>query len=186
MEIKRLLEQDTVRAAEQLLGWELVRKTRSGEIRIRITETEAYKGKDDPASHACRGITPRNRLMFGNTGILYVYLIYGMYHCMNIIAHEPGEAGAVLIRAGQAIDGIELIRQNRPGVADKQLLNGPGKLAKGLDIDLKWNGYNLLRVDDPDDCLFLEYRKREGSVRCTPRIGISKGTDLPWRFVLEP
>ncbi|TLS52700.1 DNA-3-methyladenine glycosylase [Paenibacillus antri] len=187
MERYRFLAKDTVEAAERLLGWELVRRTERGVIRIRITETEAYKGGDDPASHASRGVTARNRLMFGDVGYLYVYLIYGMHHCMNIVAHEPGEVGAVLLRGGTALEGIDLIRRNRPGVSDRLLLDGPGKLAQGLGIDLSWNGYFLLEPGaSAADGLRLEPGQAEGSISRTPRIGITKAKELPWRFVLEP
>src|ERR1700686_2284350 len=101
--LKAFLEQDTVCVAEQLLGCQLIRETPQGIIRLQITETEAYKGKEDPASHAYRGLTPRNQLMFGEVGTLYVYLIYGMHFCMNIVAHQQGEIGAILLRAGEAL-----------------------------------------------------------------------------------
>lgn len=182
---KAFLEQDTVVAAEQLLGCHLIRKTANGLIRIEIIETEAYRGSDDPASHASRAITPRNRLMFGDVGQVYVYLIYGMHLCMNIVAHEPDGVGAILLRAGKPLEGIDLIRVNRLNTADRQLMNGPGKLARALEIDLSFNGYDLMQSGDSP--LYLEYHKPSASrtVRATPRIGISKGMDLPWRFVLE-
>jgi DNA-3-methyladenine glycosylase len=112
--IKSFLEQDPVEAAEQLLGSHLIRKTPQGNIRLMITETEAYKGEEDPASHAYRGLTPRNKLMFGEAGMLYVYFIYGMHYCMNIVAHRQGGVGAILLRAGEALEGLDIIRTNRP------------------------------------------------------------------------
>ncbi|WP_284641792.1 DNA-3-methyladenine glycosylase [Paenibacillus silviterrae] len=179
----RLLEQDTVEVARQLIGCHLVRRTPQGNIRVKLTETEAYRGSDDPASHAYRGRTPRNHLMFGEAGRLYVYFIYGMHHCMNIVAHRSGEVGAVLLRGGWPIEGIELLRENRPGVPDRQLVNGPGKLAKAMGIGMEWNGYDLLQ--QPVGELFLEWHTSSEPIRSTPRIGISKGKELLWRFVNE-
>lgn len=180
---KSFLQRDTVLVAESLIGCHLIRKTSEGVIRVQITETEAYSGEDDPASHAFRGITPRNRLMFGEVGVLYVYFIYGMHFCMNIVAHKPGEVGAVLLRAGQPLEGMELIRANRPGVPDRNLLNGPGKLAKAMQIDMNYNGYNLLQNTRSSD-ISLEYSEQSRPIQKTARIGITKGTDLLWRFVV--
>jgi DNA-3-methyladenine glycosylase len=116
------LERDPVLVAEQLIGCHLIRRTEKGLIRIQITETEAYRSGDDPASHAYKGMTPRNKLMFGAVGQIYVYFIYGMHFCMNIVAHEPNEAGAVLLRAGVPSEGIALVRTNRQNVADRELI----------------------------------------------------------------
>ncbi|MDF2958394.1 MAG: DNA-3-methyladenine glycosylase [Paenibacillus sp.] len=174
------LEQDTVWVAERLIGCELIRITTNGIIRVRITETEAYKGNEDPASHAYRGMTPRNRLMFGEVGRLYVYFIYGMHFCMNVVAHLSGETGAVLLRAAEPLEGIELLRANRPGVPDKQLLNGPGKLAQALGVTMSLNGYDL--IADPECQITLRLSPGANPVLTSPRIGISKGTELNWRF----
>ncbi|MCG7212395.1 DNA-3-methyladenine glycosylase [Paenibacillus mucilaginosus] len=173
-------ERDTAAVACELLGCTLVRRTEQGEIRVRLTETEAYKGAEDPASHAHRGVTPRNQLMFGACGVLYVYFIYGMHYCLNIVAHEPGAVGAVLLRGAAPLEGEALIRANRPGVPDKALLNGPGKLAKGLGIGIEWNGRDLLT----DGELWVERDPAAPALpwEATPRIGISKGQELLWRF----
>jgi DNA-3-methyladenine glycosylase len=179
---KAWLEQDTVEVAQRLIGCHLIRKTAEGTITVQITETEAYKGSDDPASHAFRTVTPRNQLMFGEVGRLYVYFIYGMHFCMNVVAHQPGEVGAVLLRAGKPLEGIELIRLNRPGVADRSLLDGPGKLARGLAIDTGLSGYDVL--ENPDSQLGLERMSSTKRIQITPRIGITKGTELLWRFKL--
>ncbi|MEC0246033.1 DNA-3-methyladenine glycosylase [Paenibacillus chitinolyticus] len=178
------LERDTVTVAKELLGCELVRQTEAGLIRVAITETEAYKGSDDPASHASRAVTPRNRLMFGEVGRLYVYLIYGMHLCINVVAHEPGGVGAVLLRAARPLEGLELIRGNRGGATDRNLLNGPGKLAQGLGITREQNGCDLLA--EPPQRLALEPgAPPAGPILVTPRIGITKAVDYPWRFVAE-
>jgi DNA-3-methyladenine glycosylase len=177
----KFLERDPVLVAEQLIGCHLIRRTEKGLIRIQITETEAYRSIDDPASHAYRGMTPRNQLMFGAVGQIYVYFIYGMHYCMNIIAHEPNEVGAVLLRAGVPSEGIELVRTNRLNVADRELMNGPGKLTRALEIDSSFNGYDLL--DKSDTRLILELVQFSGMIEKTSRIGITRGTELPWRFV---
>jgi DNA-3-methyladenine glycosylase len=179
--IKAFLEQDTVSVAEQLLGCQLIRKTPQGMVRLQITETEAYKGNEDPASHAYRGLTPRNHLMFGDVGTLYVYFIYGMHYCMNIIAHRQGEVGAVLLRAGEALEGSDIIRANRPNAIERNLLNGPAKLTQAMNIDMSFNGYNLLQ---PYDALSLDMNTHNRSIFKTTRIGISKGQEFMWRFVL--
>jgi DNA-3-methyladenine glycosylase len=168
--------------AELLLGCHLIRKTSAGNIRLQITETEAYKGNDDPASHAYRGLTPRNQLMFGEVGMIYVYFIYGMHYCMNIVAHRQGEVGAILLRAGEALEGQEILRANRPKAIERDLLNGPAKLTQAMNLDLSFNGYNLLQ---PTEALSLEIHTHSRSMNKTPRVGISKGKELLWRFVLD-
>lgn len=178
---RTFLEQDTLWVAEQLIGCYLVRQTAQGRIRVQITETEAYKGDQDPASHAYRGMTPRTRIMFGDPGYLYVYFIYGMHFCMNIVAHEPGSVGAVLLRGAIPVEGIEWIRANRPGVPDKVLLNGPAKLTQGLNITKEFNGYDL--IHDRDDRFTLLQKDRTLPTQRTPRIGISRAADWLWRFV---
>jgi DNA-3-methyladenine glycosylase len=179
--LKAFLEQDTVWAAEQLLGCQLIRATPHGIIRLQITETEAYKGNEDPASHAYRGLTPRNQLMFGKVGTLYVYFIYGMHFCMNIVAHRQGEVGAILLRAGEALEGDDIIRANRPQAVERNLLNGPAKLTQALSIDMSFNGYDFLQ---PSTALTLEINNLNRPIFKTSRIGISKGQELMWRFVL--
>jgi DNA-3-methyladenine glycosylase len=178
---KTFLEQDPVEVAEQLLGCHLIRKTPQGKIRLMITETEAYKGNEDPASHAYRGLTPRNRLMFGDVGTLYVYFIYGMHYCMNIVAHQHGEVGAILLRAGVALEGQDIIRSNRPKAIERNLLNGPAKLTQALNIEMSFNGYDLLH---PSDALAIEINTHKRSIHKTSRIGITNGQKFMWRFVL--
>ncbi|HUC90546.1 MAG TPA: DNA-3-methyladenine glycosylase [Paenibacillus sp.] len=177
---RHFFARDPVIVAEELIGCKLVRRTGHGTIRVRITETEAYRGADDPASHAYRGPTPRNKPMFGAVGCLYVYFIYGMHHCMNIVAHPPGEPGAVLIRAAAAEQGIGLLRLNRPGAPDSRLTDGPGKLAKALGIDLSHNGLDLFAAGS--ETLTVEPPDRRYACAASGRVGIKAGADLPWRF----
>jgi DNA-3-methyladenine glycosylase len=127
----------TVEVAHALLGKLLVRvpPTGPGAVRVaRLVEVEAYLGERDAASHARRGPTPRAKIMFGPPGHLYVYLIYGMHHCMNVVTETDGVAGAVLLRAAAAVDGI---------AAAPRALTGPGKLCAGLDITRRDNGHDL-------------------------------------------
>ena len=125
--------------APMLLGAVL----RHGKVAVRLTEVEAYGGENDPGSHAARGRTQRNAAMFGPPGHLYVYLIYGMHCCANVVYGPDGEASAVLVRAGEIIDGIELARRRRPGVKDSELARGPACLCRALGIDRSRNGAAL-------------------------------------------
>jgi DNA-3-methyladenine glycosylase len=146
----------------------------------RITEVEAYGGSDDAASHAARGRTPRNAVMFGPGGVLYVYFTYGMHHCANIVTGPVGDAQAVLLRGLEPMDGIEEMRLRRSKArTDRDLSNGPGKLCAALDLDLRHNGLDLTKSDIGlyDD----GFAPTNSTV--TPRIGISKAVDVPWRWL---
>lgn len=174
---------DTMEVARELIGCRLVRRVGGKEAAAVIVETEAYKGEEDPASHAHRGVTPRNRLMFGPPGILYVYFSYGMHHCMNVVTETGGVPGAVLLRAAIPVSGMEWIRSNRPKAPEARLMDGPGKLTQALSVDLSLNGCDLCAPSA--DGLWLE----EGPalpIQATSRIGITKGLELPWRFVAAP
>ena len=148
----------------------------------RIVEVEAYTS-DDPAAHTFRGPTPRNRVMFGPPGRLYVYFSYGMHHCANVVTGADGDGQAVLLRALTPLRGIELMTARRHGRA-AHLADGPGKLCQALALDLSHTGIDLCAggeirlVDDgtpPPDVIVT-----------TPRIGITKAVDLPWRFLPGP
>jgi DNA-3-methyladenine glycosylase len=176
-------ERDTLEVARSLIGSRLIRRHPGGKAVVIITETEAYKGTEDPASHAHRGVTPRNKLMFGPPGRLYVYFSYGMHHCMNVVTEKDGVPGAVLLRAAAPLEGQEWIRSNRPKAPESRWMDGPGKLTQALSIGMGENGYDL--TDSSNDGISLE----AGSpwpVQETPRIGISKGQELLWRFVACP
>jgi DNA-3-methyladenine glycosylase len=117
--------------APRLLG---ARFTHAG-VTVRLTEVEAYDGADDPGSHAHRGMTARNEVMFGPPGHLYVYFTYGMHHCCNVVCGPEGRASAVLLRAGEVVDGLDLARERRPGSSDRDLARGPARLCKALALD---------------------------------------------------
>ena len=176
-DLTALLSQDVLRASRALLGGTLVR----GGRRARIVETEAYRAEDDPACHAYRRRTPRNETMWGHPGRAYVYLNYGMHWMLNVAAHEPGRAAAVLIRAAEPLAGLDEFREARPGVADRDLLNGPGKLCRAFGITRADDGVDLL---DPRSDLRIEAadEDEEAPFVAGPRIGIAVGQDLPWRF----
>lgn len=173
-ELRELLLQDVVAASRRLLGCFLVR----GERVARIVETEAYRAEDDPACHAYRRKTLRNAVMWGPPGHGYVFLNYGMHWMLNVTAHEEGRAAAVLIRAARPVEGLDLFRAARGVPRDVDLLSGPGKLAKGFGIDRSLDGHDLLAGDD----LTILPGPAATSVSAGPRIGISQGVDLPWRF----
>lgn len=165
-------------AAPRLLGAHLVSRVGGGEVRLRIDEVEAYKGSDDPASHAYRGETSRNTSMFQHPGTLYVYRSYGIHNCANTAAGPEGVGWGILIRGGEIIDGLGLAVMRRG--RETELANGPGKLCQALGITLDLNGTDLLSADS---VVHLEDGEPPPLVMATPRIGISKAKDLPWRFV---
>ena len=148
-------------AAPALLGWKVCRRIGDQVWKLPIVETEAYASIGDGASHAWRGPTPRNKPMFGPVGRSYVYFIYGMYHCLNVVAHAQDEAGAVLIRA-----------------LDHPHCNGPGKLCRFLQIDREFSDRDLLSSPE----LWLEPGAPGGPVEHGLRVGIRKSAELPWRF----
>ena len=147
---------------------------------MRIVETEAYRS-DDPASHSFRGPTARNSTMFGPAGHLYVYLIYGLHHCMNVVTGGPEPASAVLLRAAEPLENLPILAANR-GVADlRALCRGPGRLAQALAVDRSLDGIDLLT----SDVLRIEPGTPvpRSRVDVTPRVGISVATDRPWRWL---
>jgi len=174
---------DTVEVAPALLGKNLVRVIGRKRLIGRIVEVEAYRGKDDPASHAFRGPTPRNAPMFRDPGHAYVYFTYGNHYCLNITTQEPGIPGAVLLRAIQPIAGLTSMRSFRPDVPDTELTNGPGTLTKALAIDKSLNEQDMtvvgpLFVTEPEDAHTYE-------VWSSTRIGIREGLDKRWRFYVK-
>ena len=152
---------------------------RHGETAGRIVETESYH-MEEPACHAYAGVTERTRTLYGPPGHAYVYFSYGVHSLLNAVAEEDGVGAAVLIRALEPVDGLELMRERRGAVRDEELCSGPGKLTRALGIGLSLNGASL--VDGPIELLTREPASREPHVVVGERIGITKAVDLPWRF----
>ncbi len=182
-----LLRADTVAAAQALLGAVLWHKTEEGVAAGRIVETEAYVF-GDPACHASRGMTRRNAAMFGPPGKAYIYFIYGMYDCFNVVTRPKGMGEAVLIRALEPLEGVELMRQRRKKKDAEYLCNGPSKLVMALGIHRGQNGVGLQR----GDLRLLTAESYPGwnlrnppAIRSGPRIGISVAKDWPLRFYFE-
>lgn len=165
-------------AAPHLLGSFLISNIDDRLVKLRITEVEAYKGSDDPASHAFKGQTERNKSMFGRPGTLYCYKSYGIHTCANTAAGPEGVGWGILIRGGQVVEGEGVARQRRGRLDD--LANGPGKVCQALGITLDHNGLDLFNDDSK---LRLELGSQPEVVMATPRVGISKGKERPWRFV---
>jgi DNA-3-methyladenine glycosylase len=176
-----LLEGKPEVAAAGLLGCHI----EANGVTVRLTEVEAYGGVgEDPPSHAYRGRTPRNEVMFGGPGHLYVYFTYGMHWCANIVTGRPGEASAVLLRAGEVTAGSALALSRRGPVRDRDLARGPARLASALGIDGSANAVNLLDPASPIR-LLPGTAADPARVRHGPRVGVSTGPDTPWRFWLD-
>ena len=170
---------DTKQVAKDLLGKKLVRKIGNKILSGVIVETEAYKGKNDPASHAARKKTERNKIMFGEAGHAYVYFTSGMHYCFNVGAKkENDKSGAVLIRAIKPQQGIKRMIKNRKTDVISNLTNGPGKLAQAMEITLKQYDLDLTR----NTSLFIVDSKKPRKIIAKPRIGIKEGTDKLWNF----
>ena len=175
------LSRPALEVAPRLLGSVIRHRTPEGTVAVRLTEVEAYAGADDPGSHAHRGRTPRNGVMFGPAGHLYVYFTYGMHHCCNVVVGEQGVAAAVLLRAGEVVEGLELARSRRGRSTDRDLARGPARLCQALGIDLSHNGADL--ASGP---LVLELGPPAApeAVSTGPRVGLRLAADNPWRFWL--
>lgn len=168
--------------APDLLGCLLVRDSAEGQRVLRITEVEAYAGPLDPASHGYRGKTPRNAVMFGPPGFLYVYFTYGMHFCINFVCSPDGECSAVLIRAGEVVEGAELARAVRIGSTDRDLARGPARLTKALGLGREDNGRDLC---DGGPLTVLKRESSDFTVATGPRVGVSSAKEIPWRFWIE-
>ena len=181
-------ERDALAVARDLIGCLFVHQIGNKRLGVRVLETEAYRGPIDPGSHGYRGVTPRTEVMYGPPGRLYVYFTYGMHWCANVVCARDGECEAVLLRAGEPVEGLEHIRRNRPGITNDQLLaSGPARLASALHIDKRHNGASLLRGGEfflAEDEATESYRS--GEIAQTPRVGLAsgRGDDIPWRFVV--
>ncbi|NBE56834.1 DNA-3-methyladenine glycosylase [Streptomyces boluensis] len=177
-------DRPVLEVAPDLLGRTLVRATPDGPIHLRLTEVEAYDGERDPGSHAYRGRTARNDVMFGPPGHAYVYFTYGMWHCMNLVCGPDGMASAVLLRAGEITEGAELTRSRRQTARnDKELAKGPARLATALDIDRSLDGTDVCAGSMSPLTILTGTPTPREQVRNGPRTGVSgDGGVHPWRF----
>jgi DNA-3-methyladenine glycosylase len=186
----------SVTVAPELLGCVLEHETSDGLVAVELTEVEAYAGASDPASHAYRGKTARNAVMFGPPGHAYVYFTYGMYFCVNLVCARNGSASAVLLRAGRVIAGEDLARARRAKrtkgtapVSFRDLARGPGRLCLALDIDRSLDGTDVCVPDSPLRVRWPEARATDRSAKIKvasgPRVGVSSAAEIPWRFWIE-
>ena len=168
----------TPTVAKSLLGMVVVRVIDGSRLSGRIVETEAYRAQRDPASHAYRGETGRNRVMFGEPGHAYVYFVYGNHHALNITTEPVGTAGAVLIRAIEPLEGVAKMKELRGRCDIDSLTDGPGKLTRAMQIGRELNGEDIVE----SKALFIENGTRPVEIGTSARVGISRGKTLRWRF----
>lgn len=179
---RKFYSEDTVSVAKKLIGKILVRQIGTKTFSGIIIETEAYRFKDDPASHAFRGMTERNKAMFGEVGRAYVYFTYGMYYCVNAVArNDRFDAGAVLIRAIKPTEGLSFMIKNRKNKKIEELTNGPAKLTQALKITKKQYGVDLTKNSE----LFISDAKNDFKIFSSQRIGIRNGLDKKWNFKIN-
>ncbi|MBO3801914.1 MAG: DNA-3-methyladenine glycosylase [Thermoproteota archaeon] len=172
----------TTVVAKALLGKTIVRRIGGIRIEGKIVETEAYGGKEDPASHAYRGITERNKVMFEEPGHVYVYFTYGNHWCLNFVAHELSKPGAVLVRAIEPTVGVEYMKKFRNISKLEDLCNGPGKLTKALKIDKKLNGLDITKEGK---LYVIDKEEKNFEIVASQRIGIKRGKNKLWRFFIK-
>ena len=197
----------SVQVAPELLGCVIEHQTTAGLVAVELTEVEAYAGASDPASHAYRGKTARNAVMFGPPGHAYVYFTYGMHFCVNLVCLGNGSASAVLLRAGRVIEGAELAGARRTrgatAVPFRDLARGPARLCQALDIDRSQDGTDVCVADSPlrmrwpdagttarsAEALLARGddppRPPRGRIVSGPRVGVSSAAEVPWRFWIE-
>jgi DNA-3-methyladenine glycosylase len=185
-----LLSAPVLEVAPALLGRVVEHRSPEGTVAVRLTEVEAYAGEADPGSHAYGGRTPRTEVMFGPAGRLYVYFSYGMHWCVNVVCGTEGSASAVLLRAGEVVDGLELARSRRPAArVDRDLARGPARLASALGIDGTLDAAPLGAPSSDHPVRLLPASGPTGVVRSGPRVGVSgaggDGQLFPWRFWLD-
>jgi len=170
--------------APALLGCVIEHQTAEGVVAIRLTEVEAYRGELDPASHAFRGQTKRNSVMYGEPGHVYVYFTYGMHFCANLVCEPAGTASAVLLRAGEVVDGVELATMRRRGAVARDLARGPARLVVALGLGRDDNGRDAC---DPASTLRIRAGERvpHRLVREGPRVGVAAAAEVAWRFWLD-
>jgi DNA-3-methyladenine glycosylase len=181
----------SVQVAPDLLGCVLEHETADGLVAVELTEVEAYAGASDPASHAYRGKTRRNAVMFGPPGHAYVYFTYGMHFCVNLVCLGNGSASAVLLRAGAITEGEDLARARRTrgtaAVAFRDLARGPARLCQALDIDRSLDGADVCVAGSPLRARWPDARTtdRSAEIKSGPRVGIAVAAEVPWRFWLD-
>ena len=187
---REFFDRPSTEVAPDLIGCVFWSDSPEGRVAVKLVEVEAYEGEADPASHAFRGRTRRNAVMYGPAGHAYVYFTYGMHFCVNLVCQPPGAASAVLLRAGQVVEGAELAAARRPAgratasARERDLARGPGRLCQALGIDRAWDGTDVctpgsrLGIGPPDSA--------DGKLRVSrgPRIGITRAADWPLRFWL--
>lgn len=176
---RRFFARNTLKVARDLLGHLLVHETARGRLVGRIVEVEAYRGPRDPASHAFHR-TKRSEIMWGSPGTAYVYFTYGNHYCVNVVTEPEGTAGAVLLRAVELLEGLEIMRRNRKVHDDRLLARGPGRLTRAMRIGPEHNGADLIQPP----LYIARGRGRPVPVATSPRIGIRVATTRPWRFYI--
>ncbi|MER7959658.1 MULTISPECIES: DNA-3-methyladenine glycosylase [unclassified Streptomyces] len=180
-------DRPVLEVAPDLLGRTLVRTSDEGTIELRLTEVEAYAGAIDPGSHAFRGRTARNAVMFGPPGHAYVYFTYGMWHCLNLVCGPEDHASGVLLRAGRVLRGEEQARRRRLSARyDRELAKGPARLATALDVALSLNGTDVCAGPGAPLSLLTGTPPASDQVRNGPRTGVGgEGAPHPWRFWID-
>lgn len=168
----------TLQVAVELLGKILIYEIEGIRLGGRLVEVEAYIGEDDPACHACRGQTPRNAIMYGDPGYLYVYFTYGNHYMLNIVTERKGFPAAVLLRGMEPMYGIDIMKKNRGVDKIAEIASGPGKMARALGITTAQKGLDVTG----EQIYFINDREAGGEVWQSPRIGLSDGRDKLWRF----
>jgi DNA-3-methyladenine glycosylase len=185
---RHFFERPALDVAPALLGCVLETDSAAGVVAVRITEVEAYSGQTDPASHAYRRKSGRNQVMFGPPGHAYVYQIYGLHFCVNLVCQPAGVAEAVLLRAGQVVEGSEVAWERRPAArAENQLARGPALLCQVLAIDRRFDGTDVCAPSSPLRILGPgpSGPPEAAMIRSGPRVGITKAADFPWRFWID-
>lgn len=190
--VAKFFDESALTVAPRMLGGVLRSNLPDGSVAVRLSEVEAYMGPrdsdfPDPGSHAYRSVTPRNEIMFGPAARLYVYLSYGIHHCLNVVCGPQGQASAVLVRAGEVIEGVELAKARRKNASNRDLASGPGRLAQALGLDLQYNG-EFLSAEIHSPVTFEPDINAPLTVKNGPRVGVSGlgGTsDYPWRYWIQ-
>ena len=178
--LRSFYNRPTIEVARDLLGKNVVYNSPKGRLEASIVEVEAYIGESDPACHAAPGPTTRNLVMYGKAGFSYVYFIYGMHYCFNIVTERKGFPAAVLVRAAEPVGGLEIMKRNSPRSRAGTILSGPGRFCRAFGLTVEQSG-----VDLTGSLLYLRDASRcQSEVVVTRRVGINKGSDLPYRFFL--